>query len=154
MPTDERFEYVDLSAPQGMTPGMPVRPPQHQPPRPQPPRPPQHQPPRPQPPRPQPPRPPQHGPVIPNRPRPPRPQRPHSLPLGFPLLAQAQLGLVVTGFGRVDMHSLPVIFSPIIDRIPHNSFVWVFGERNGWSAVHYDGRIGFVDSRFVLILRN
>jgi len=72
--------------------------------------------------------------------------------MGFPLLAQARIGIVFTGFGRIPMHSLPLFFSPVIDRIPHNTFVWVFGERNGWSAVHYDGRIGFVDSRFVILL--
>jgi len=91
-------------------------------------------------------------PVLPNAPRPPRPQRPHSLPMGFPLLAEARIGLVVAGRGTMPMHSLPIFFSPVIDRIPHNTFVWVFGERNGWVAVHYDGRIGFVDSRFVILL--
>jgi len=72
--------------------------------------------------------------------------------MGFPMLAQARIGIVVAGRTAMPMHSLPIFFSPVVARIPHNTFVWVFGERNGWSAVHYDGRIGFVDSRFVILL--
>ena len=107
-------------------------------------------------PSPQRPHPPVHGvtpemPVLPNAPRPPRAHRPSSLPMGFPMMAHAQPGIVIGGRGSMPMHRWPVFFSPVIDRIPRNTFVWVFGERNGWSAVHYNGHVGFVDSRFVIL---
>ena len=159
----ESFAQFRPNQPQGVTPELPVlptaprpRPPRPQPPRPQPPRPPI--PPRPIPPnRPSGPVFPPHGvtpqvPVLPGAPRPPRPTRPFSLPFGFPLLAQARSGIVFTSFGRIPMHSLPIPLSPVIDVIPHNSFVWVLGERDGWAAVNYNGRVGFVDSRFVILL--
>jgi len=69
------------------------------------------------------------------------------------LLAQSRIGIIFTGFfAGVPMHSLPLVFSPIIERIPNNAFVWVLGERDGWAAVSYNGRTGFVDSRFVILL--
>jgi len=72
--------------------------------------------------------------------------------MGFPILSNARIGIVVAGRGTLPMYKLPIFFSPVIARIPHNSFVWVYGERNGWSAINFDGRIGFIDSRFVILL--
>jgi len=85
-------------------------------------------------------------------PRPPRPPHSSLLPLGFPILAQGRIGLVVAGRRPLNVHRLPLIFSEVIAHIPHNTPVWVFGERNGWSMVHYNGQFGFVNSRFVILL--
>lgn len=133
------------------------QPPSHRPHPPAPPRP------QPVPPRPIPPQPPRPEPIPPFRPQPQRPQRPpnpprppmpphSSLPLGFPLLSQASMGVVFSLQSTTAMHRLPFIFSPVIDRIPHNTFVWIFGERNGWSLVHFNGQFGFVNSRFIILL--
>jgi len=84
---------------------------------------------------------------MPNAPRPPHHS---SLPFGFAVLPQAQVGILFSPRGSVQMWSMR--FSQPINRIPSNSFVWVFGERNGWSLVHYNGQFGFVDSRFVFLL--
>ena len=88
-------------------------------------------------------------PTMPSVPRPPH----HSvLPVGFPVLTQARIGIVISGRGRINLQRWSIRFSQIIDRIPNNSFVWVFGERHGWSLVYFNGQFGFVDSRLVFLL--
>ena len=118
--------------PQGVTPEMPVRPQ----------RPPQapSRPSRPA------------APQIPVRPQPPRPPQQFA-PVSFPILPQTRIGLIITGRGSLNLHRLPLVFSQVIARIPHNTHVWILGEGNGWTLISYGDRYGFADSRFVLPLR-
>ncbi|MCL2771358.1 MAG: hypothetical protein FWD89_03520 [Firmicutes bacterium] len=97
-------------------------------------------------------RPPQHRPPS-NRPpqHSPRPPQGGFFPPGFPVISQGRIAFT-TPFGRVPMHRLPTIFSEVVDRIPQSTWVWTFGERNGWTAVDYNGRFGFVDSRFLIFV--
>jgi len=107
-------------------------------------------------------------PEIPVRPQPPFPQRPNwpegmtpqmpvrpnlprqsFMPRGFSLFSQGRIGLVVSPRGGLTMFRRPTRRSQVIGNIPHFTFIWVFGERNGWSLVHYYGQFGFVDSRFI-----
>ncbi|MCL2556641.1 MAG: hypothetical protein FWE03_06495 [Firmicutes bacterium] len=124
----------------------PTPPSRPQPHRPHPPMPPPPQGPRPQ--RPNWPhgRPPQRPP-MPNAPRPPHQS---ALPFGFSILSQARIGIIFSPHRSVQRWSMR--FSQPIDRIPNNTFIWVFGERNGWSLVHFNGQFGFVDSRFVFLI--
>jgi|GEM_PF-1705938 len=91
-------------------------------------------------------RPPQR-PTMPTAPRPPHHT---SLPFGFAVLPQAQVGIIFSSRGSVQMWSIR--FSQPINRVPSNSFVWIFGERGGWTLIHFEGQFGFVDSRFVFLL--
>ncbi|MCL2847221.1 MAG: hypothetical protein FWE13_00525 [Firmicutes bacterium] len=157
------------------TPRAPQRPSQSQPQRPQPTRPPQSTP-QPQPPRPPQPAPNPRPPVHPSRPQPPPPSRPHPhnprwpqglrpnmpimprpphapfMPRGFPLHLTGRIGLVVaTHQGNVTMRRWPTRMSQAVGTIPHHTFVWAFGENNGWCLVHFNGQYGFVNSRFVIL---
>ena len=129
------------------------RPPQ-QPQRPQPPRP---SPSRPQPqhPRPHPTRPHQHNPrwpngMIPHMPHRPRPPSVSFMPQGFPIWLQCKIGLIVSPHREVTMRRRPTRFSQAVGTIPHHTFVWIFGENNGWFLVHFNGQYGFVNSRFII----
>ena len=93
---------------------------------------------------------PPHG-MTPQMPVRPRPPQQSSLPFGFPLLAQGRVGLVVAGRTTIPVFRWPTAFSQIVDRVPHNTFVWVFGETNGWALIHHNNQFGFIDSRFVLL---
>ena len=147
-------------------PSQPQRP--TQPPRPQPPvqRPPQVPPPRPpQPPpprpplppqRPQPPRPPHNNPrwpqgLMPNMPIMPRPPAASFMPRGFPIGLTGRIGLVVSPLRGLPVRRWPTVFSQTIATIPHHTFVWVFGEHNGWSLINFNNQFGFVNSRFVIL---
>ncbi|MCL2850865.1 MAG: hypothetical protein FWE01_00695 [Firmicutes bacterium] len=90
-------------------------------------------------------------PQMPVLPHPPRPTGSH-IPQGFPILSQARPGIVIAGRRTTPLHRWPMIFSQIIDYIPHNTLVWTFGERNGWTLIHFKGRFGFVNSRFMILL--
>jgi len=137
--------------PQAMPPNrsnsMPIRPPQ------QPQRPPQPQLPRPQP-SPQRPRP--HNPrwpsgLTPHMPVMPRPPSVSFMPRGFPIRLQAQIGLIVAPITGAILRRRPSRFSQAVGSIANHTFVWVFGQSNGWSLVHFNGQFGFVNSRFVII---
>ena len=130
----------------------PQRPPQPQ--HPQRPRPPIS----PQPPRPQsPPRPPHaHNPrwpqgLTPNMPVMPRPPAASFMPHGFPMRLHGRIGLVVSPRGGLTIRRRPSRMSRTIGIIPHHTFVWVFGENNGWSLIHHGGQFGFVPSVFIIM---
>jgi len=91
-----------------------------------------------------------HG-LRPNMPAMPRPPNALFMPRGFPIRLSGRIGLIVAPRGRVTMRRMPSRISQNIGTIPNHTFVWIFGENNGWTLINFNGQFGFVNSRFVVI---
>jgi len=70
---------------------------------------------------------------------------------GLPLVTPQpeRTGMVATERGPLNIRQRPSLSSPVTATAPKGSALTVFGERDGWSTVEYDGVHGFAKSTYI-----